>query len=79
MLPLPAMATTPQSATVNGNGNIIVQAHGNNIRVKIGAPHLVLIPVAARIRKDLRRDIDILNPVYQAVLLAGRSLNDEVG
>ena len=73
------MPPDPQSATVNGNNNNVVIVHGNNVDIQMGAAHLVLIPVAARIRKDLRRDIDILNPVYQAVLLAGRSLNDEVG
>ena len=68
---------TPQSATIHGNNSVVVQAYGDNIT--IGLAHLVLVPVSARLKKDLRRDIDILNPVYQAVPLVGRSLNDEVG
>lgn len=64
-----------QAASQNGHHNIIVQAQGDNMHVQIGLPHLKLIPVEVRIRRRLRREIDILNPAYQAVPLVGRELD----
>jgi hypothetical protein len=61
-----------QSASQHGHHNVIVQAEGDNIHVRVGLPHLKLIPVTARICKRPRREIDILNPAYQAVPLVGR-------
>jgi len=61
-----------QAAYQSGSHNIIVQASGNNIDVQIGKPHLKLIPVQARTGKEIRREIDILNPASQAVPLVGR-------
>jgi hypothetical protein len=61
-----------QSAAQHGHHNIIVQAHGDNISVQVGLPHLRLISVAARIRRTPKREIDILDPAYQAVPLVGR-------
>ena len=66
------MAMSTQSASQSGHHNIIVQALGDNIHVQVGLPHLKLIPVEARIRRQPRREIDILNPVFQAVPLVGR-------
>jgi hypothetical protein len=64
-----------QAASQHGHHNIIVQAQGDNIAVRVGLPHLKLIPVEARIHRQLRREIDILNPAYQAVPLVGRELD----
>ncbi len=61
-----------QAASQHGHHNVIVQAQGDNITVQVGVPHLKLIPVEARIRKEPRREIDILNPAFQAVPLVGR-------
>src|SRR5579884_2987048 len=61
-----------QSATPIGDHNIIVQAAGDGIHIEVGLPWLTLIPVNSRLRGRLRRDIDILNPAFQAVPLVGR-------
>jgi hypothetical protein len=61
-----------QSVSQGGHHNIIVQAQGDNIRVQIGLPRLKLIPLEARVRKQPRREIDILDPAFQAVPLVGR-------
>lgn len=63
-----------QSATQFGHHNIIVQAQGDNIHIQVGLlqPKLKLVPVEARIRKNLRQEIDILNPAFQAIPLVGR-------
>jgi len=63
---------SPQTASQFGHHNIIVQAEGDNIHVRIGLPHLKLVSVEARIRRQLRTEIDILNPAFQAVPLVGR-------
>jgi len=64
-----------QASSQHGHHNIIVQAQGDNMHIQIGLPHLKLIPVEARIRRQLRREIDIFNPAYQAVPLVGRELD----
>jgi hypothetical protein len=56
-----------QTATQTGHHNIIVQASGDNIHIQVGVPHLKLIPVEARIRKQLKREVDILNPTFQKI------------
>jgi tetratricopeptide (TPR) repeat protein len=61
-----------QSATQFGHNNIVVQAHGDNIHVEIGLPHLKLIPVHARLEHHPRNAIDLLDPAYQSVPLVGR-------
>jgi tetratricopeptide (TPR) repeat protein len=61
-----------QLASQSGNRNIVVQAQGDNIQIQIGLPHLKLIPVGARLRTKPKRDIDLLNPAFQAVPLVGR-------
>lgn len=61
-----------QSASQHGNHNIIVQAHGDNLHIALGLAHLQLVPVAARLRRQPSRAIDILNPAFQAVPLVGR-------
>jgi hypothetical protein len=61
-----------QSASIHGHHNIIVQVMGDNNRVYAGIPYLRLTPVSACVRTNPRRDIDILNPAYQAVPLVGR-------
>jgi hypothetical protein len=61
-----------QTASQFGQHNIIVQAAGDNIHVQVGVPHLKLVPVSARIRTQPKREIDILNPAFQAVPIVGR-------
>jgi tetratricopeptide (TPR) repeat protein len=62
-----------QSAFQLGHHNVIVQAAGDNIDVQVGIPpHLRLVPVGARVRKQPRRAIDILNPAFQSVPVVGR-------
>jgi hypothetical protein len=64
-----------QSASPHGHHNIIVQAYGDGIQIQVGYPWLELIPVQARIRGKPRRDIEILDPAFQAVPLVGRELD----
>jgi tetratricopeptide (TPR) repeat protein len=67
------MATSAQSAFQSGHHNVIVQAQGDNIDLQVGIPpHLRLVPVGARVRKQPRRAIDILNPAFQSVPVVGR-------
>jgi hypothetical protein len=61
-----------QSASSGGHDNIIVQAAGDGIHVQVGLPYLELIPAARRIRTNPRLEIEILDPVFQAVPLVGR-------
>jgi len=61
-----------QSASPAGHHNIIVQASGDGIHVQVGLPYLELIPAARRIRSKPRLEIEILDPVFQAVPLVGR-------
>jgi len=61
-----------QSASPAGHHNIIVQAAGNGIQVQVGLPWLELIPAKVRLRGAPRLDIEILDPVFQAVPLVGR-------
>jgi len=72
MLLLRTTAMSSQSASQDGHHNLIVQAAGDTIHIQVGLPHLKLMPAGARIRKQPRREIDILNPVFQAVPLTGR-------
>jgi hypothetical protein len=72
MLLLRATAMSAQSASQSGHHNIVVQAQGDNIHVQIGVPNLKLVSVEARIRRQLKTEIDILNPAFQAVPLVGR-------
>lgn len=61
-----------QHASAHGSHNIIVQAAGDSIQVQVGLPWLELIPVSSRMRGRPRRDIEILDPAFQAVPLVGR-------
>ena len=61
-----------QSASQLGHHNVIVQASGDNICVQVGMPHLTLVSVDKRIRCEPRREIDILNPAFQAAEYIGR-------
>ena len=61
-----------QSASAQGSNNTIIQAQGDHIHIEANLAHLELIPVQARLRGRPRRDIEILNPEYQAVPLEGR-------
>ncbi len=61
-----------QSASPAGHHNVIVQAFGDGIHVQVGLPWLELIPAERRVRNAPRREIDILDPVFQAVPLVGR-------
>ena len=74
---MPGNDTNTQWASQSGHHNIVVQAQGDNINIQVGLPHLNLIPVSARIRKEPRREIDILNPAFQAVPLVGREADLE--
>jgi Tetratricopeptide repeat/Anaphase-promoting complex subunit 5 len=66
------MSMSAQSASQTGHHNVIVLAQGDNIHVEVGRPHLRLVPVGARVRKQPRRAIDILNPAFQSVPVVGR-------
>jgi len=68
------MKTDTLSAVQTGSGNICVQIIGSNISAQIGVPHLELVPVEKCLKSNPpTRDIDILDPEFQAVSLVGRA------
>jgi hypothetical protein len=63
--------STGQTAHVEGTDNIVVQAYGDGLHIDVAHPHLTLIPPRCRIR-EIRTEIDLLNPYHRAIALVGR-------
>ena len=62
-----------QQASITGDRNTLVVAHGNDIRIRIG-PEDNRLELACRHRRVLtvRKDLDLLNPFARAIPLVGR-------
>ena len=62
-----------QQQSAHGQGNILVQAAGNGIDIRIG-PEGSRLELARRHRRALtvRKDLDLLNPFARAIPLVGR-------
>lgn len=61
-----------QAAFPTGHDHVIVQAGGDGINIQVGLAYLLLTPLKARLRGAPHRVIEILDPAFEAVPLAGR-------
>ena len=61
-----------QAAFSSGSHNVIIQVVGDGNTVVSGGQTLDLVPVTDRVKSTIMRDIQILDPVFQAVDIVGR-------
>ncbi len=69
--PEQASIVTNENTQVEDRRTVIVQAEGDGIRVTLGQPRLALSRLQSR-RRPIGTDLDMLNPLNQAVPLIGR-------
>jgi hypothetical protein len=61
-----------QTARIDGDQNIAVQANGDGIHIQIGLPQLTLIPPRNRLPQKPPGPVDLLNPYRRSIALVGR-------